>query len=107
MLKLPAFREQDSVHGLRMLYDQINTHIGSLSTLGVASEHYGPMLSSIILEKLPQEIKLKFLLKSLKQEKLVYLQLESVRILNLTVNIQAQRYIPLLHLEAKTLLSHL
>ena len=58
LVKLPAVREQDGVHGLRTFYDQINSHIRSLSTLGVASEHYGPMLSSIILEKLPPEIKL-------------------------------------------------
>ena len=57
LLKLAAFREQDSVHGLKMFYDQINTHIRSLSTLGVASEPYGPMLSSIISQKIPQEIK--------------------------------------------------
>ena len=58
LVKLPAIREQDGVNGLRTFYDKINTHIRSLSTLGVASEHYGPMLSSIILEKLPPEIKL-------------------------------------------------
>ena len=29
-----------------------------LSTLGIASEHYGPMLSSFILGKLPPGIKL-------------------------------------------------
>ena len=58
LVKLPAVREQDGVHGLRTFYDQINSHVRSLSTLGVVSEHYGPRLSSIILEKRPPEIKL-------------------------------------------------
>ena len=58
LVKLPAVREQDGFHGLRTFYDQINSHVRSLSTLGVASEHYGPRLSSIILEKGPPEIKL-------------------------------------------------
>ena len=57
-MKLPAVGEQDGVHGLRTFYDQINLHIQSLSTLGVASEHYRPMLSGIIIEKLPPETKL-------------------------------------------------
>ena len=58
LVKLPAVGEQDAVHGLRTFYDQINLHIRSLSPLGVASEHYGSMLSIIILEKLPPETKL-------------------------------------------------
>ena len=57
-MKLPAVLEQDGVYGLQTFYDQINSHIQSLSTTGVANEHYEPMLSSIILEKLPPEIKL-------------------------------------------------
>ena len=45
LVKLSAVREQDGVHGLQTFYDEINSHIQSLSTLGVASEHYRPMLS--------------------------------------------------------------
>ena len=55
LVELPTNQEQDGVNGLRT-YDQINLHFRSLSTLCVASEHYGPMLSSSVLEKLPPEI---------------------------------------------------
>ena len=55
LVELPTNQEQDGVNGLRT-YDQINLHFRSLYTLCVASEHYGPMLSSSVLEKLPPEI---------------------------------------------------
>ena len=55
LVELPTNQEQDGVNGLRT-YDQINLHFRSLSTVCVASEHYGPMLSSSVLEKLPPEI---------------------------------------------------
>ena len=38
-----------------------------MSTLGVASEHYGPMHSSIILEKHPPEIKL-LIIRNMNQD---------------------------------------
>ena len=55
LVEVPIVHKQDVVHGLRT-YDQINFHIRSLSTVCVASEHYGPMLPSRVLEKLPPEI---------------------------------------------------
>ena len=47
MVKVRTVREQDGVYGLQTFYDQINSHIRSLFTLGVTSKHYGTMLSSI------------------------------------------------------------
>ena len=82
------------------------------------------MLSSIILEKLPPEIKL-LITRNMNQDIWDLTQMleifnqefkaretclpsaPAVRILNLTLNMQAQRYVPLLHLEAKILQSHL
>ena len=55
LVELPTNQEQDGVNGLRT-YDQIDLHIRSLSAVCVASEHYGPTLSSSVLEKLPPEI---------------------------------------------------
>ena len=43
---------------LRNIYDKIESHMRSLLTLGVDSEHFGPLLIPIIVNKLPNEIRL-------------------------------------------------
>ena len=43
---------------LRSLYDQVESHIRALHTSGVNPEHYGALLIPIILERLPDDIKL-------------------------------------------------
>ena len=43
---------------LRNLYDKIESHVRSLITVGVQSDHYGPLLIPIVLDKLPDDIKL-------------------------------------------------
>ena len=43
---------------LRNLYDRIESHVHSLITVGVQSDHYGPLLIPIVLDKLPDEIRL-------------------------------------------------
>ena len=47
-----------NVDELRNLFDQIESHVRSLGSLDVKSEHYGPLLIPIILERLPDDIKL-------------------------------------------------
>jgi len=47
---------QHNIKGLRKLYDLIESQVRGLRTLGVTSETYEGMLSSIILKKLPQEL---------------------------------------------------
>ena len=49
---------QASIKELRNLHDKIESHLRSLLTLGVNSEHYGPMLMPIIVSKLPNDIRL-------------------------------------------------
>ena len=39
-------------------YDRVDSHIRSLLTAGIPQENYGPLLIPIILEKLPDDIKL-------------------------------------------------
>ena len=43
---------------LRKLYDRVESHLRSLLSLGIDSEHYGAMLIPVILEKLPSDIRL-------------------------------------------------
>ena len=43
---------------LRELYDTLESHIRSLKSLGLPSGSYGSLLSSIIMSKLPQELRL-------------------------------------------------
>ena len=43
---------------LRKLYDTLESHVRSLKSLGLPSDSYGSLLSSITMNKLPQELRL-------------------------------------------------
>ena len=57
LVKLPTVRNED-IHGLRKFYDDIETNIRSLSPLGIETSTRGTLIATLVLEKLPQEIKL-------------------------------------------------
>ena len=44
--------------GLRHLYDSVETHVRGLRALGVSADLYGILLTSILMNKLPLEIRL-------------------------------------------------
>ena len=49
---------QHDVRGLRQLYDVIESNVRSLKSLGVKAESYGSLLSSVLMTKLPSELRL-------------------------------------------------
>ena len=57
LFKLPKVRN-NNIHGLRKFYDDIQSNIRSLSSLGIETSTHGTLIPTLILEKLPQEIKL-------------------------------------------------
>ena len=57
LVKLP-FVNNENVKALRKFYDDVESHVRSLSTLGIKMENYGASISTLILEKLPPEAKL-------------------------------------------------
>ena len=50
--------KSDSVGDLRKLYDLIEVHTRSLEFFGIATNNYGPILNSIVMAKIPRNIKL-------------------------------------------------
>ena len=44
--------------GLRRLYDTVESNVHNLVSVGVKSEAYGALLSSVLMSKLPAELKL-------------------------------------------------
>ena len=44
--------------GLRHLYDVVEAHIQGLKALGVSSESYGNLLTSVLMNKLPSDLRL-------------------------------------------------
>ena len=58
LLCLPAVSSQHEVRELRHLYDAVESHVRGLQALGVLAESYGGMLTSIMMSKLPAEIRL-------------------------------------------------
>ena len=58
LLKMEKVGSGRSCKGLRNLYDQVEGHVRALRSAGVTSEHYGAMLIPIIVERLPDDIKL-------------------------------------------------
>ena len=57
LLKVPKLNN-DSVSRLSSFYNTIESHIRSLLTMGLNPSHYGPLLIPVILERLPDAIKL-------------------------------------------------
>ena len=57
LVKLPKVRKDD-IHGLRKFYDDIQSNIRNLSSLGTEASTHGTLIATLISEKLPQEIKL-------------------------------------------------
>lgn len=58
LLSVEAVTSANNLKGVRKLYDLIESNICSLKSLGVAPESYGSLLSSVLLNKMPQEIQL-------------------------------------------------
>ena len=57
LLKLPKLNN-DSVSSLSFFYNTIESNIRSLLTMGLSPSHYGPQLIPVILERLPDAMKL-------------------------------------------------
>ena len=60
LLNAEAVTSQHHLKSLRRLYDSMETHVRGLKALGVASDSYGSLLMSVLLNKLPQELRLLF-----------------------------------------------
>ena len=58
LLNTDGVTSQHDVRGLRHLYDVIETNVRSLDSLGVKAESYGSLLSSVLMNKLPSELRL-------------------------------------------------
>ena len=58
LLNVNAVTSATNLSGLRHLFDVIENHIRSLKYLGVISDSYGSLLSSVFLNKLPPDIRL-------------------------------------------------
>ena len=56
LMNLEVVTSADDVTTLRCLYDGVESHLRGLKGLGVASDSYGTLLSSILFNKLPREL---------------------------------------------------
>ena len=57
LLNLETVTSLHNLKGLRTLCDSIESHVRSLGSLGVSSASYGSLLSSILMNKLPHELR--------------------------------------------------
>lgn len=58
LLNLSAVSREHDLRGLRWLYNEVEANVRSLKALGVGRDSYGTMLTSVLLTKLPPEIRL-------------------------------------------------
>ena len=58
MLNLPIVASGKDVDKLRNIYDCVEVNVRSLKSLDITIAHYGPILVSIIMSKLPSDIRL-------------------------------------------------
>ena len=53
----PVYSNHD-LRGMRQLYDLVEVHVRGLKALGVPSESYDSLLSSVLMNKVSQEVRL-------------------------------------------------
>ena len=58
LLSLEPVTSQHNLRGLRHLYDLVESQVRGLKSLGVEPSSYGSLLSSVLLQKLPSELRL-------------------------------------------------
>ena len=58
LLAITTVSSHHDVRGLRKLYDAVESHVRCLRSLGVSADSYGGLLTSVLVNKLPSEIKL-------------------------------------------------
>eukprot|EP00731_Ephydatia_muelleri_P025526 Em0017g609a len=58
LLAIEGVNSQHDTKGLRHLYDVVESNVRSLKSLGVNAESYGSLLSPVLMNKLPSELKL-------------------------------------------------
>ena len=58
LLSLKKVESDRDLIGIRKLYDNTESHVRSLNSLGIQGEHYGSLLTPIIMERLPHEFRL-------------------------------------------------
>ena len=58
LLDLEKVKSSSKIKELRAMYDKVMVNIRALRAFGITSDHFGPMLSPIILKVLPADIKL-------------------------------------------------
>ena len=58
LLNVTPLTSSSSLKTLRQLYDTVESHVRGLKSLGVDSGTYGSLLSSVLMNKLPQELRL-------------------------------------------------
>ena len=58
LLNVELVISQHNLKSLRHLYDIVESYVRSLKALGVSPESYGSLLASVLLNKLPQELRL-------------------------------------------------
>ena len=58
LIKLPSVTTMGDICKVRLVFDQIESRVRGLQGLGVTSESYGNLLIPIMLNKIPEELKL-------------------------------------------------
>ena len=58
LLKIKPVLDSRNVQKLRGLFDDLETHIRNLRSLGINSDDYGPVLIPCLINKLPEDIRL-------------------------------------------------
>ena len=58
LVKMPRVTTMNNVKDLRMIYDKVESSVPNLRTLGIEPLSYGSLLTPLLTEKLPDDLKL-------------------------------------------------
>ena len=83
LLNLESVTSRYHVRSLRELHDTVESNVRSLKSSSVSSESYGGLLSSILMNKLPQEFPL--VITGAQPKAGTGLKMQTVRFFNVTL----------------------
>ena len=58
LLNMAPVSSNHDLKGLRKIYDLVEEHVSGLKALGVSSESYGSLPPSVLMNKIPQDLRL-------------------------------------------------
>ena len=72
LLNLKRINSVRDINAVRSFYDEIESHVKSLDSLCIDPRNYGTLLLSIVMERLPHQVKL-LVTRNIKESYMIFI----------------------------------